>query len=84
MHVVLKEIYDAVDDDELKNLISRLAARIVVRSKGDVAEPLANVSAIHMLGNYMAWMAQDICDREGVTVVQREDGHHEFRKETKH
>lgn len=84
MHVDLKDVYDADDDDELKNLISRIAARIVVRSQGEAPEPLANVSAIHLLGNYMAWMAQGICDREGVKIVQREDGRHEFQKETKH
>lgn len=84
MHIDMKDVWDATDDDELKNLISRIAARIVVKTAGEANEPLANVSAIHMIGNYMAFLARGICDREGVTVVQRSDGYHEFQKETKH
>lgn len=89
MHVLqFKEVFDLKDDDQLKDLISRVAARLILISEGSVEETVANPVAIQMISGYMNFLFNKICEENNITLnMQTVDEDTEFfniHKETEH
>lgn len=63
-----KDVFDLKDDEQLKDLISRVAARIVIVSKGGVDEIVANPVAIQMLSGYMTYLFNKLCEENEITL----------------
>lgn len=90
MHVLqFKEVFDLKDDDQLKDLISRVAARLILISEGSVEETVANPVAIQMISGYMNFLFNKICEENNITLnmqtVEGEDVEFfNIHKETEH
>lgn len=63
-----KDVFDLKDDDQLKDLVSRVAARIVILSKGSVDEITANPIALQMLMGYMQHLYMRICNENNLII----------------
>lgn len=63
-----KEVFDRKDDEDLKALVSRVAARVIVRAEGDIPEPMGNPIALQMIAGYMNFLFQRICQESGITM----------------
>lgn len=85
-----KDVFDLKDDEQLKDLISRVAARIVLVSKGGIDELVANPVAIQMIAGYMEFLFNKLCEENNIErdlnvseEVEKPDFFN-IHKETKH
>lgn len=72
--MVLKDVFDKHDDEELKEIISRMATRLVTHGGLDVN--LANAGALMMLADYIAGLFKFVCEKNDLepSVVQNDLG----------
>lgn len=89
MHVLqFREVFDLKDDDQLKDLISRVAARLILISEGGIEETVANPIAIQMISGYMNFLFSKICEEHNITLnLQTTEENIDFfdiHKETEH
>lgn len=85
-----KQVFDLQDDNQLKDLVSRVAARLVLLSQGAVDELSANPIALQMIAGYMEYLHNKICKENGITINTKHDADvkspdfFNIHKETKH
>lgn len=83
-----RQVFDLRDDEQLKDLISRVAARLIIVSEGGVSELVANPVAIQMISGYMQFLFDKICEEHGITLdLTTSDDNVDFyniHKETEH
>lgn len=83
-----KDVFDLKDDDQLKDLVSRVAARIVILGGGSVEEVTANPIALQMIMGYMQHLYMKICQENGIIIdsdfKNDEADYLAIHKETKH
>lgn len=81
-----KQVFDLKDDEQLKDLVSRVAARLVLLG---AEELVANPIALQMISGYMQYVHDKICTENNITIEHTAlpDAEEEFfniHKETKH
>lgn len=81
-----KQVFDLKDDEQLKDLISRVAARLVILGSDEL---VANPIAIQMISGYMQYLYDKICRENNITIEHHVEGgsDEEFfniHKETEH
>lgn len=83
--VQFRDVFDLKDDDNLKDIISLVAARLVTKG---VDEIVANPVAMQMICGYMTYLFNKICQDNGITLtmgdIEGEDDFYDIHKETKH
>lgn len=85
-----KQVFDQKDDAQLTDLVSRVAARLVLLSQGAVDEMSANPIALQMIAGYMEHLHNKICRENGITISTKHDANvrnpdfFNIHKETKH
>lgn len=68
-----KQVFDMHDDAQLKDLVSRVAARLVIISQGAVDERTANPIALQMISGYMEYLHNKLCEENGVEITTKHD-----------
>lgn len=80
-----KEVFDIKDDDQLKDLISRVAARLVIKG---IDEIIANPVAMQMIDGYLQYLFNKICAENNVTIntgeLDQDTDFFDIHRETKH
>lgn len=80
-----KEVFHLKDDDQLKDLISRVAARLVLKGLDEV---IANPVALQMIDGYMQYLFNKICMENNITIntgaMNKDTDFFDIHKETKH
>lgn len=67
--VKFKQVFDLKDDKQLKDLVTRVAARLVVLSQGVIDERTANPVALQMISGYMQYLHNQICEENGIELA---------------
>lgn len=81
-----KQVFDLKDDDQLKDLVSRVAARLVILGSEEL---VANPIALQMISGYMQYLYDKICAENNISIEHSigegsEEEFFDIHKETKH